>query len=63
MTVKEFVLNIKLKKAAELLIGEDDLLVTDIAYKLGFNSVRVFSQSFKELFGETPAAYKKNHKS
>lgn len=63
MTPKDFILNIKMKKSAEYLTNRKDLLIADIAYKFGFGSARQFSKSFKELFGESPAKYKKNKES
>lgn len=59
MTAKEFILNIKLKKAEYYLVNNEDMLISDIAYKLGFNSSRVFSQAFKEVYGDTPINYRK----
>lgn len=59
MTAKEFILNIKLKKAEYYLVNNEDMLISDIAYKLGFNSSRIFSQAFKDMYGETPVNYRK----
>jgi signal transduction histidine kinase/DNA-binding response OmpR family regulator/ligand-binding sensor domain-containing protein len=58
LTPKDFIQNVKLKKAAELLVNRQDLLISDITYKLGFSSPRHFSKSFKELFGIIPSKYR-----
>ncbi len=61
LTPKDFIQNVKLKKAADLLINRPDLLITDITYKLGFSSPRYFSKSFKELFGIIPTEYREKN--
>lgn len=58
MTIKDFIQNVKLKKAADFLVNRPDLLITDITYMLGFSSPRYFSKSFKELFGIIPTEYR-----
>jgi len=62
LTPKDFMQNVKLKKAADLLINRPDLLIADITYKLGFSSPRYFSKSFKELFGIIPTEYRDKNK-
>lgn len=59
MTPNEFILNIKLKKAAFLLISDATLNVSDIAYRLGFSSPRYFSKCFKDLFEVAPLIFRK----
>jgi len=61
-TPNNFILNIRLKKAAQLLINDVGLNITDITYKLMFSSPRYFNKCFKELFGVAPANYRKNNK-
>lgn len=46
----------RLKKAAELLI-EGDLNVTEISYKVGFQSPTYFYKCFKEKYGVPPSKY------
>jgi len=55
-TVKEFIRIIRLKKAAELLTTQDDN-VTEIAFKVGFNSVAYFTKSFTDYYGVSPTKY------
>ena len=49
---------VRLQKAKELL-GSSELSITEIAYRVGFNTPVYFSQSFKEVFGESPHATRK----
>jgi signal transduction histidine kinase/ligand-binding sensor domain-containing protein/DNA-binding response OmpR family regulator len=59
MTPNEFILNIRLKKAAALLLSDPGLNVSDITYRLGFSAPRYFSKCFKDLFGISPIQYRK----
>lgn len=52
----EFIRIIRLKRAAQLL-RESQLNVSEIAYRTGFNSPKIFSKYFKEEFGILPSAY------
>jgi signal transduction histidine kinase/DNA-binding response OmpR family regulator/ligand-binding sensor domain-containing protein len=61
LTPKDFIQNIKLKKASELLIKRPDLLISEITYKLGFSSPRYFSKCFKDLFGIIPSEYREKN--
>lgn len=58
MTPSEFVLNIKLKRAADMLKNCPELQITEIAYQLGFNSPRYFRYCFKAQFNQTPQEYR-----
>ncbi|MDO9634341.1 MAG: two-component regulator propeller domain-containing protein [Paludibacter sp.] len=59
MTPNNFILNIRLKTAANLLTTENELNISDITYRLGFSTPRYFSKCFKELFGLSPLHYRK----
>ena len=59
LTPNDFILNIKLKKAAVMLEEERDKNISEIAYYLGFSAPRYFSQNFKEIFGVSPIEYRK----
>lgn len=60
LTPNEFVLNIKMKKAASLLKNSPDMTISEIAYQLGFSSSGYFGKCFKELYGVTPFNYRNN---
>ncbi len=57
----DYIRNIRLKKACELL-KNDDLDITQISYALGFSSQSQFSTTFKRFMGLTPSEYRSKHK-
>lgn len=59
MSPNDYILNCKLKRAAEWLCGSPELPIKEITYRLGFNSPRYFSNCFKKQFGVSPAEYRK----
>lgn len=61
LTPNDFVQNIRLRKAAELLlIGK--MNVSEIAYKVGFGTPAHFSLCFKEMYNVNPSQYVKNNR-
>jgi AraC-like DNA-binding protein len=62
MSINEFIRNIRLKKAAQLLI-ETDLPISEIAYATGFSSPGYFTKCFTGEFGQNPRDFsqKKHH--
>lgn len=56
---KEYLLNIRIKKAASLLL-ETNNSITDIAYSCGFNDSNYFGDVFKRVKGTSPLKYRKN---
>lgn len=58
MSIKEFILNIRLKRSAYLL-EKSDLTIAEIAYQTGFNNAKYFSVCFKKQFELTPSEFKK----
>lgn len=59
MTPNDFVLNYKLKRAAQMLKSNPDMQIAEISDQLGFGSPRYFSRCFKAQFNITPADYRK----
>lgn len=56
-TVHEFIRNIRLKKAEQLL--ETNLMtITEIAYKVGFSELSYFTHCFHKKFNQSPSKYK-----
>lgn len=47
----------RIQEAKRLLRTQDDIAVTDIALKSGFNSLASFHRSFKQETGQTPTQY------
>ncbi len=56
-TVNDFILSTRLEKACFLLV-ETDLTISEIVYKIGFNSVSYISKLFKEHYGMSPSKYR-----
>ena len=61
MTPNEFMLNYKLKKAAQILKNEAHLQISEVSDRLGFGSPRYFTRCFKQQFNVTPAEYRNEH--
>ena len=59
MSIKEFIMDIRLKRGAQLL-KESDLTISEIADKIGFNNAKYFSLCFKKRYDQTPSEFKKN---
>lgn len=60
MTVKEFVRNIRLKRAAQLLL-QKKLNISEIAYAVGFKDLSHFRKCFKLEFGMSASEYAEKH--
>jgi two-component system response regulator YesN len=58
-TYVEFAMDIKMKKAKELL-RTTQTSIKEIAYDLGFSSANYFCRLFKKYVGETPNVYRKS---
>lgn len=58
MSTAIYIRFVRLKKAKELLTSRE-LTISEIAYQVGFRSPAYFSQSFKEMYGESPSATRK----
>ncbi|MBQ0056214.1 MAG: helix-turn-helix domain-containing protein [Bacteroidales bacterium] len=59
-SARNFIRNIRLAKAAELL-AQKKVSVAEVADKVGFGNTSNFATSFKELYGVTPTAYMEEH--
>ncbi|MBV5315634.1 MAG: response regulator [Prolixibacteraceae bacterium] len=60
MTVKEFVRNIRLKRAAQMLV-QKKLNVSEVAYAVGFKDLSHFRKCFKQEFGMSASDYAEKH--
>ena len=58
MSIKEFILNIRLKRSAYLL-KQSELTVAEVAYQTGFNNAKYFSICFKKQFEMSPSEFRK----
>ena len=61
MTPNDFIIQHKLKIAANILVQDPNLQIGEIADKLGFGSSKYFSRLFKEFFNYSPLEYRKNN--
>lgn len=59
-TPLEFIRLIRLKRAKQLM-EQSGLYVSEIAYRVGFNSPRIFAKYFKEEYGMLPSDYIKEN--
>jgi AraC-like DNA-binding protein len=57
----EFIRNFRLQRSAQLILQNAGSM-SEIAYKVGFNSQAYFNKTFQELFGCSPSQYKKDGK-
>lgn len=60
MTVKEFVRDIRLKRAAQLLI-QKKMNISEVAYAVGFKDLSHFRKSFKQEFNMSASEYIEKH--
>lgn len=58
MSIKEFILDIRLKRAAQLL-KDSDLTISEISDRTGFANPKYFSVCFKRRFDISPSDFKK----
>ncbi len=54
----EFVRHLRLQRAADLLAGRS-ASVSEVAYRVGFESLSYFTKAFKEQFGTVPSEYER----
>jgi AraC-like DNA-binding protein len=57
MSPTDFIRDIRLKKAAQLLLTQPEASITDIATRVGFATPKYFSRLFREKFGVAPKDY------
>jgi DNA-binding response OmpR family regulator len=54
--IGEFIKSLRLKKAA-ILLANDKLNITQVAWEVGFSDSKYFSKEFKKFHGKTPSEY------
>lgn len=55
----QFILRLRLEKAASFILTNSGESISDIAFRCGFSDVSIFSRNFKKYFGTSPSQYKK----
>ena len=61
-TAVEFVRDVRLKKAAQLLLM-DDVRIGEVMMQVGFESPKYFRKAFHQIYGMSPLEYAKQHRS
>jgi signal transduction histidine kinase/DNA-binding response OmpR family regulator/ligand-binding sensor domain-containing protein len=59
LSPNEFITQIKMNHAAELLNNNKGMRISNVAFESGFNDSRYFSTIFKKFFGKSPKDYSK----
>jgi len=54
----QFILRIRIEKAAKFILANSDDTITEIAYKCGFSDISVFSRNFKNYFQISASQYR-----
>ena len=57
-TIYEYVLKLRMERAAELL-AQPDIKISDIAERLGYADNHYFSKAFRTYYHVTPTEYRK----
>lgn len=60
LTPVTFALQVRLKRASRMLLSNEEIPLSVIASKCGFQTPSHFSKSFKQLYGISPIQYRKN---
>ncbi len=60
ISFSQYLLNIRMEKARELLLSDPELKISDIATQVGYSgdNVQNFTRAFKKYFGKSPKNYK-----
>ena len=56
---KNYVTEVRMKQAMKILMESEDIKTSELAQAVGYKDVRSFTDKFKEVYGESPAGYKK----
>lgn len=56
-----FIRDMRLNEAAEL-IKNEDILIKEVCFEVGFNDLKYFGKCFKTKFNATPAEYRQRHR-
>ncbi len=60
-TLYNYINRIRLEKAVSFLLHNEDMSITEAAYKFGFSDSAVFARSFKKYFGMSASEYRFNY--
>jgi AraC family transcriptional regulator len=54
----QFILRVRLEKAASLIRTQNNESITQVAFRCGFSDLSIFSRNFRNLFGCAPSRYR-----
>ena len=57
----DFIRTIRMKRARQLL-ERSQMQVSEVAWQVGFNTLKTFTENFKQEYGQTPSEYRKSPK-
>lgn len=57
-TVNNFIARLRIEKAANFLIHQKEISITEVSEIIGFTSLSSFSRAFKKFYGISPAEFK-----
>ena len=57
LTYVSFIRNIRMKAACRIMEEKKNIRISELAYAVGYNDPRYFSNSFKKEFGMQPSEY------
>ncbi|WP_158280652.1 helix-turn-helix domain-containing protein, partial [Pararcticibacter amylolyticus] len=61
LSPNEFIKNIRLKHACQMMMKDKSVPVSEVAFSTGFSDPRYFATCFKAEFGMTPSEYQKGN--
>jgi AraC-like DNA-binding protein len=57
INVNDYILNVRMQKA-KFLLNNENITISEVAYKVGFSSPAYFSTVFKSKFDVTPSEFR-----
>ncbi len=60
-SLSAFIRSVRLKKAAYLILTEEDITLKEVAFQVGFNTYKYFKNSFQKQFNCLPSEYKEKN--
>lgn len=61
-TFTEYLNNLRINKAIDLLVTRNDIQIIDICYESGYHNVNYFNRIFKQITGVSPRFYRTKHR-
>ncbi len=61
-TLNAFINRKRIEKTAGIIFGSDNISLSDLAFKYGFNSASSYSRAFKKFYGVSPTEFNANSK-